>query len=140
MAHETWLKAKKAEKLTIAREKLDPTPKLPHQAPNTVRFLHISDTPGWHSKLKNLPSADIIIHSGDFCRSLGFYEEVKDFSKWFASLANPHKIVIAGNHEMTFDLPNPPKIRNPEKFKNLSIHKSYTEVKALVSENPNFIY
>jgi hypothetical protein len=32
---------------------------------------------------------------------------VKDFSQCFASLNHAHKIVIAWNHEMIFDLENP---------------------------------
>ena len=32
-----------------------------------MKILHISDTHGRHEELTNLPNADIVVHSGDFC-------------------------------------------------------------------------
>lgn len=34
-----------------------------------MKILHISDTHGRHEELTNLPNADIVVHSGDFCFS-----------------------------------------------------------------------
>ena len=63
-----------------------------------MRILHISDTHGKHNLLKNLPKADIIIHSGDTSFS-GSDNEILDFLNWFCDLDYQHKIFVAGNHD-----------------------------------------
>ena len=63
-----------------------------------MKILHISDTHGRHNELTNLPEADIVVHSGDFCFS-GSDNEVLDFLNWFIELPYKHKIFIAGNHD-----------------------------------------
>lgn len=63
-----------------------------------MRILHISDTHSKHYLLKNLPKADIIIHSGD-TSFVGSESEVLDFLNWFCDLDYPHKIFVAGNHD-----------------------------------------
>lgn len=64
----------------------------------TMKILHISDTHGRHNDLTELPEADILVHSGDFCFS-GSDNEVLDFLNWFIELPYKHKIFIAGNHD-----------------------------------------
>lgn len=63
----------------------------------------MSDT---HSKTDlmkyEIPSGDIFIHAGDFT-SCGEMEEVKKFNEWLGRLPHAYKIVIAGNHELSFD-------------------------------------
>lgn len=51
---------------------------------------------------RTIPEGDILIHAGDFTRC-GHLQEVRDFNNWLGSLPHKHKIVIAGNHELTFD-------------------------------------
>ena len=63
-----------------------------------MTILHISDTHGKHNQLKDLPLADILVHSGDFTED-GTEAEALDFLEWFISLPHPHKIVVAGNHD-----------------------------------------
>ena len=63
-----------------------------------MRLLHLSDTHSKHYLLKNLPQADVIVHSGDASFS-GSENEVLDFLNWFCDLDYPHKIYIAGNHD-----------------------------------------
>lgn len=63
-----------------------------------LKVLHISDTHNQHRSLKNLPVADVIVHSGDFCYA-GTEEEAFDFINWFCDLPYKHKIFIAGNHD-----------------------------------------
>jgi len=68
-----------------------------------IRIVCISDTHTYHRHLK-LPLGDILIHAGDFSFG-GFEEEIKSFSDWLATQNSfKHKIVIAGNHEITFDI------------------------------------
>lgn len=67
-----------------------------------MKILHISDTHGKHHLLKNLPKADIIVHSGDVSED-GTDSEVLDFLNWFCELDYPHKIFVAGNHDLCLD-------------------------------------
>ncbi|XP_078490842.1 metallophosphoesterase MPPED2-like [Ciona intestinalis] len=69
-----------------------------------TRFVCISDT---HSKHRNLiydlPKGDVLLHCGDFTER-GKLEEVQDFNDWLGEQkAFKHKIVIAGNHDLSFD-------------------------------------
>ena len=63
-----------------------------------MRILHISDTHGCHRRLKTLPEADVIVHSGDITLT-GGADEALDFMKWFCDLPYAHKVFIAGNHD-----------------------------------------
>lgn len=67
-----------------------------------MKILHISDTHGNHRLLKDLPKADLIIHSGDISEN-GTDDEVLDFIKWFADLDYRRKIFVAGNHDFCLD-------------------------------------
>lgn len=62
-------------------------------------ILHLSDTHGLHHQIKDLPAADVIIHSGDFSHN-GTEDEVLDFLNWFIDLPYKHKIFVTGNHDM----------------------------------------
>ena len=61
-------------------------------------ILHLSDTHGKHHLLKDLPKADIVVHSGDVSED-GTDSEVMDFIEWFGALPYKYKIFIAGNHD-----------------------------------------
>lgn len=63
-----------------------------------MRILHISDTHGCHYRLKDLPTADVLVHSGDFTMT-GTEKEALDFIEWFCDLSYPNKIFICGNHD-----------------------------------------
>lgn len=63
-----------------------------------MRILHLSDTHSKHDLLKDLPEADIIIHSGDISFA-GSESELMDFIEWFGALPYKYKIFIAGNHD-----------------------------------------
>ena len=75
-----------------------------HQIPGTIRFVCLSDTHNRTSKI-NVPKGDVLLHSGDFT-GMGDEREVVSFNKFLASLSHTLKIVIAGNHDLTFDLEN----------------------------------
>lgn len=62
------------------------------------KILHLSDTHGSHRRLRKLPGADILVHSGDFTMN-GSEQEAIDFMNWFCDLDYPHKIFICGNHD-----------------------------------------
>jgi len=75
-----------------------------------MHILHLSDTHGKHHLLKNLPKADIIIHSGDVSWA-GTGKEVVDFVEWFGALNYKYKIFIAGNHDFCLDGKNAARIQ-----------------------------
>lgn len=78
-----------------------------------IRIVHISDTHMQHNRfLPNIPDGDILVHSGDFCRigwkrllvtpdNDGFLRSINEF---FEKLPHKHKIFVAGNHDMVFDI------------------------------------
>jgi predicted phosphodiesterase len=67
-----------------------------------IKILAISDTHGQH-RLLDLPEVDIIVHAGDACEN-GDENQLEDFFKWFSGLPIRHKIFLAGNHDLIFDL------------------------------------
>lgn len=66
-----------------------------------VRFVCISDTHNKHQDVR-LPPGDVLLHAGDFTLH-GTPGEVKDFNDWLGSLPHKHKVVVGGNHDLTFD-------------------------------------
>lgn len=64
----------------------------------SMKILHLSDTHNCHHRLRNLPEADVVVHSGDFCM-VGTEQEALDFLNWFCDLPHKHKIFICGNHD-----------------------------------------
>ncbi len=63
-----------------------------------MKILHLSDTHGFHHRLRDLPEADFVVHSGDFTMN-GSEAEAIDFLQWFCDLPYRHKIFICGNHD-----------------------------------------
>ena len=54
-----------------------------------------------HDDIKDLPYGDVLIHAGDFT-GRGDPERVEEFNEWLGKQPHEHKIVIPGNHELTF--------------------------------------
>ena len=63
-----------------------------------MKILHLADTHNCHHRLRDLPEADVVVHSGDFCM-VGSEQEAIDFLNWFCNLPYRHKIFICGNHD-----------------------------------------
>ena len=63
-----------------------------------MKILHLSDTHGCHHRLRDLPEADVVVHSGDFCMN-GSEQEAIDFLNWLCDQPYCHKIFICGNHD-----------------------------------------
>lgn len=68
-----------------------------------MNILMISDTHNRHLNMNtdDWPKADIILHAGDFSMR-GGENEVRSFFDWYSELPYKHKIVIAGNHDLSF--------------------------------------
>lgn len=67
-----------------------------------TRLILTSDTHEQHRQLK-VPDGDIFVHCGDFTM-IGEGRWVEDFNKWLGELPHKYKIVVAGNHDRSFDL------------------------------------
>ncbi|KAJ4157204.1 hypothetical protein NW754_008847, partial [Fusarium falciforme] len=66
---------------------------------NPVSIVCISDT---HNAHFDLPPGDVLIHAGDLTQS-GSLKELQETISWLSSQPHPHKIVIAGNHDILLD-------------------------------------
>ncbi len=61
------------------------------------RLVLLSDTHNRHERLE-VPTAQVLIHSGDFTRS-GSKAEVLRFLDWLARQPAAHRLLVAGNHD-----------------------------------------
>ncbi|KAJ8307240.1 hypothetical protein KUTeg_015324 [Tegillarca granosa] len=69
-----------------------------------VRFVCISDT---HTFIENkpsyfLPDGDVLLHAGDITNE-GQIKKLVEFNDYLGKLSYKHKVVIAGNHDITLD-------------------------------------
>lgn len=69
-----------------------------------MRIIATSDTHERHSGLV-VPDGDVFIHAGDFTMH-GDPVRVDSFNVWLGRLPHKHKIVIAGNHDRSFEIPD----------------------------------
>lgn len=68
-----------------------------------VRVVCMSDTHSLQSGMRHdIPDGDIFIHAGDFTRC-GGKDEIIEFNQFLETLPHKHKLIIAGNHELSFD-------------------------------------
>mmetsp|Transcript_4403 Transcript_4403/g.11997 ORF Transcript_4403/g.11997 Transcript_4403/m.11997 type:complete len:274 (+) Transcript_4403:64-885(+) len=69
-----------------------------------IRFACFSDTHGLHGDIPkdHCPSVDVLLHAGDFTNT-GEVEQVRSFAEWLQNYPAAQKIVIAGNHDVTFE-------------------------------------
>ena len=134
-----WLKKRWAEKYEnkpgyqitkIATDAVKP------REEGKIRIVCISDT---HSSVENVeppfnvPDGDILIHAGDFT-DYGEVQKVKEFNQWLGTLPHKHKIVVAGNHDTSFD---PSVVAPGKRFWEKLQHPELHEVKPLMT---NCIY
>ena len=96
---------------------------------NYIRIVCISDT---HSQIETsqivIPDGDIIIHAGDFS-NIGLLQEVRKFNNWIGSLPHTHKIVIAGNHELSFDADTICQVLPDDSDDTITVEKMKKELK-----------
>lgn len=81
----------------------DPFPPSTPLAEDKIRFVCISDT---HGKIEgsklHMPPGDVLLHAGDFTQK-GHMNEIQKFNSYLGALPYKVKVVIAGNHDLTFD-------------------------------------
>jgi len=74
----------------------------PPRRNGAIRFVCLSDTHTKHQALVNrIPEGDVLIHTGDFTLR-GHSQEVHSFNDFLRDLPHKYKVVIAGNHDVTF--------------------------------------
>jgi len=94
-----WMLMKKQQKI----EKVDvATLSSGPMDASKLRVVCVSDTHGRHRALGKIPEGDVLVCAGDFTE-MGSLQEVEEFSAWLKRLPHTHKIVIAGNHDVTFE-------------------------------------
>ena len=112
-----------------------------------VRFVIISDTHSYESKkmafttaLEQVPAGDVLLHCGDFT-NIGEVSEVEAFANWFAKLPHKRKIVIAGNHDLSFEASTLPRtgVRYGHKG-TADPDKTCAKARALLDAIPNCVY
>jgi len=52
--------------------------------------------------MEPLPKGDVLVHCGDFTKT-GFLHEIEHFNTFLKQQDYKHKIVIAGNHDISLD-------------------------------------
>ena len=79
---------------------------LPPKPAGHLRFVAISDTHNYHSLLPLPPPSDaqidVLLHAGDFS-NVGEQPDIDAFTLWIRSMPIKYKVVIAGNHDVSFD-------------------------------------
>ncbi|XP_069119779.1 metallophosphoesterase MPPED2-like [Argopecten irradians] len=99
-ANRAWEHMKKSQKVIKKSLVEDPESPIPE---NHLRFVCISDT---HSRIENgaykIPPGDVLLHGGDFSM-IGLPKDIHKFNEYLGTLPHKVKVVIAGNHDLTFD-------------------------------------
>lgn len=91
-----------------------------------LRFVAISDTHSTHRGIPHIPDGDVLIHAGDFA-IYADDAEICDFNDWLGSLPHKHKVVIAGNHDFTFDRKWGDDVPGNRQFWEWGVGKSWKE-------------
>ena len=84
----------KSDITVLPFEPVDPASPKPE---GHVRIVCISDT---HSQYLVVPDGDVLVHCGDWTKT-GEPKQIEAFTSWFGSLPHPHKVCIAGNHDVS---------------------------------------
>lgn len=66
-----------------------------------MKIALISDTHEQHFKI-TVPECDLLIHAGDFTYN-GDIQAIRRFNEWLEQIPAKHKVVIAGNHDLSLD-------------------------------------
>lgn len=67
-----------------------------------MKIVAISDTHNLHEYVKDMPQADVLIHTGDSTMG-GSIQELERYILWLGKTPYKRKVVIAGNHDFGFN-------------------------------------
>ena len=86
---------------------------IPNNDRQIKRIEAFADTHGWHREFQYdhaatdtssfVRSTSILVCAGDVCE-WGNEAQLRDFFAWFGAQPAPHKLFVAGNHDLPFDL------------------------------------
>lgn len=76
-----------------------PVTQAPSDPSSPIRIVCVSDT---HNTQPALPLGDILVHAGDLTEN-GSYAELDAQLTWLAEQPHPHKVIVAGNHDVLLD-------------------------------------
>lgn len=82
-----------------------------------TKLVCVSDTHNQMSQIK-VPEGDIFIHCGDWTM-LGEQQEIMKFGNEIRKLKHKYKIIIPGNHDITFDPSHPKHHKDVLKWLNM---------------------
>jgi hypothetical protein len=71
-----------------------------------MRIVAVADTHTFEQELADIPDGDVFIHAGDMLRAGGL-DELSLVAAWLRALPHPHKIIVAGNHDVCFQRDRP---------------------------------
>ena len=91
---------KQLEKVIPQREM---HPRELRKSSKSIRFVCLSDTHSLHDQIVAVPEGDVLIHAGDITK-VGYPSEFYRFVEWLAELPHKHKIIVAGNHDISFEI------------------------------------
>ena len=84
------------DQLVVSDASLPPCP------PDCFRVVCVSDTHNAHDSI-TVPRCDILVHAGDFT-DVGLPRDIDAFCSWLSAQSQAkHKVVIAGNHDLSLD-------------------------------------
>lgn len=89
----------------------------------------LSDTHGFGDEL-DVPPGDVLVHAGDMTGA-GSLEEIAEVNRWLGTLPHRHKVVIAGNHDFSFE-------RTPGEARALITNAIYLQDEAVVLDGIRF--
>ncbi|KAG6612275.1 Calcineurin-like phosphoesterase [Phytophthora cinnamomi] len=107
-----------------------------------MKVVCVSDTHGLHDDALQVPDGDVFVHAGDFTDT-GERSEVLAFNEFLGRLPHRYKVVIAGNHESSFDRQFYPRYwhqyghrqqYDPEEVRALLTNALYLEDQAVLIE------
>lgn len=101
-----------------------------------MKLVCMSDTHNKHTDVDMQGiHGDVLIHAGDFT-NYGRIEEIRKFVDWFTRQPFKHKILVAGNHELSLDR----KWVNVFQTNEVKRAECHEAVDRLVRNNPAFYY
>ena len=93
------------------------------------KIVCLSDTHEFTTEIK-VPAGDILVHAGDFT-FMGDPKKVKEFNDWLGTLPHKHKLVCAGNHDVSFE-------EEPKEVEHLITNATYLKDASVNIEGLNF--
>eukprot|EP00727_Mastigamoeba_balamuthi_P001510 m51a1_g11356 hypothetical protein (257) ;mRNA; r:7246-8136 len=100
----------------------------PDRPVGAVRLVLLSDTHEQEGGLA-VPAGDVVVHAGDLSYT-GDPQALRSFARWLRGLPHPHKVVVAGNHDLTLDPAHYDRAFHDVKFGQAAIEEAAADLRA----------